>query len=484
VRARLGGDTCLLSVKAAGIGGHSGLPEAEVDMLTRVVSLFVISVLPVGAAAASSAAQGAPGPKSAQVAGEAPEFYAPDPVLAGYVHAALDANPAVKAGLEAYRAALEQVHVASALPDPMFSFGQALEAVQTRVGPQLNTVTLTQVFPWFGKLDLRGKVAVQEAAAAHEAFRARQREVIAQVKKAFYNLAYVDGALAIAREEQSLLGHYEELAQSRYASGQGLQQAVIKIQAEITKVVNRADTLQQQRETLAARLDTLMNRSPEEVIPVVAMPSVPREVPLDVKQLEAVGDAERPEIRVADALVGRGERTVDLAKKRFWPDFTVGAGFVNVGNRTDAAGVMQPPPDNGRNAFSITFGLTLPIWRGRYRADLRRAGDELSATQLRRADAYNEMAFAVRDQVVRLQTLAEQLRLVSDVLLPQIDEALRSTEAAYETGQVGMLDLLDSERSRLDVRLIRARDAADYLVALADLERAIGAPFPEATRVP
>jgi outer membrane protein, heavy metal efflux system len=454
-------------------------------MVSRVVTVFIVAALPVAAAAAPpDRAADAPARQSSQVAARAPEFYAPDPALAGYVRAALDANPAVQAGFLSYRAALERVQVASALPDPMFSFGQALEAVQTRVGPQLNTLTLTQAFPWFGKLDLRGKVAVQEAAAAHEAYRARQREVIAQVKTAFYNLGYVDSALAIAREEQSLLGHYEKLAQDRYASGQGLQQAVIKIQAEITRVVNRVDTLQQQRETLAARLDTLMNRPPAQAIPAVAAQSPPREVPLDVNRLEAVGDAARPEIKAADAQVGRDERAVELAKKSFWPDFTVGVNFVNVGNRTDAAGIAQPPPDNGQNAFSITFGITLPIWRGKYRADLQRAGEELSAARLHRSDAHNEMAFAVRDQVVRLQTLGEQLRLVTDVLLPQTDEALRSTEAAYETGQVGMLDLLDSERSRLDVRLIRARDVADYLVALADLERSIGAPFPEATRIP
>jgi cobalt-zinc-cadmium efflux system outer membrane protein len=454
-------------------------------MVRRIVALCTVSLLPIAVdVAASGPVPGPPIQQSAQAAADAPEFYAPDLALAGYVRAALGANPAVQAGLQAYRAALERVHMASALPDPMLSFGQALEAVQTRVGPQLNTVTLTQAFPWFGTLDLRGKVAVQEAAAAHETYRARQREVIAQVKRAFYNLGYVDSALAIAREEQLLLGHYEELAQARYASGQGLQQAVIKIQAEITRVANRVDTLQQQRETLAARLNTLMNRSPAQTIPVVATPSVPREVPLDVNRLEAVGDAARPEIKAADALVGRDERAVELAKKNFWPDFTVGMNFVNVGSRTDAAGIAQPPPDNGENALSITFGFTLPIWRGKYRADLRRASDELSAARLHRSDAHNEMAFAVRDQVVRVQTLGEQLRLVTDVLLPQTDEALRSTEAAYETGQVGMLDLLDSERSRLDVRLIRARDVADYLVALADLERAIGAPFPEATRVP
>jgi outer membrane protein TolC len=49
---------------------------------------------------------------------------------------------------------------------------------------------------------------------------------------------------------------------------------------------------------------------------------------------------------------------------------------------------------------------------------------------------------------------------------------------------VGVIDLLDSERSRLNVRLVHARDAADYFVALADLERAIGTPYPATTRVP
>lgn len=457
-------------------------------MSIRAVLFFAIGLLPatVGAAALSEPPRGGQAVALAQSSApaEPPEFYAPDPVLAGYIRATLESNPGVQESLASYRASLERVSIVTALPDPMLSFTQALRAVETRVGPQLDTVVLSQVFPWFGKLDLRGKVAVQDAAAARQMYRARQREVIAQVKKAFYNVAYVDSALGIAREEQALLGHYEELAQARYASGQGLQHAAIKMQAEITKIANRVDVLQQQRETLAARLNTLMNRPPEQPLPSAAIPALPLDVPLDLQRLNAIGDTERPEIQATEAQIVRGEWAVKLARKNFWPDLTVGAGLINVGTRNDAAGLMQPPPDNGRNAFTVTVGLNLPIRRDKYRADVRRAAEELSAARLRRADAHNEMAFAVRDQIVRLQTLREQLTLVGEVLLPQTNEALRSTESAYETGQVGVLDLLDSERSRLDVRLIYARETADYLVALADLERAVGAAYPAATRVP
>ena len=89
------------------------------------------------------------------------------------------------------------------------------------------------------------------------------------------------------------------------------------------------------------------------------------------------------------------------------------------------------------------------------------------------------MEFSVRDAVVRVQTLDSQIDLFETALIPQAEAALLATEAAYETGQLGALDLLDSERVLLDVRLINARYYSDYLVALAQLERAIGTSFPQ-----
>ena len=63
---------------------------------------------------------------------------------------------------------------------------------------------------------------------------------------------------------------------------------------------------------------------------------------------------------------------------------------------------------------------------------------------------------------------------------PEVDapsaayETLRATEAAYETGQLAVLDLLDSERMLIEIRLMRARYVSDSLIALSDLERAVG----------
>jgi outer membrane protein TolC len=139
---------------------------------------------------------------------------------------------------------------------------------------------------------------------------------------------------------------------------------------------------------------------------------------------------------------------------------------------------MSAPSDSGKNSLTVSIGASVPIWRDKLSAGVRQAGHELTAQQQSRAKLVNDLELDVRDQVIRLQTLADQMSLFQRVLIPQAREAQRSTEAAYQTGEVGVLDLLDSERVLLDVRLANERQRVDFLIALAELERAIGMRFP------
>ncbi len=407
------------------------------------------------------------------------DFYAVAPELRAYVTAAVESNPEIFESRARYEAARQRAPQVAALPDPVVSFTQALRSVETRVGPQLNSVTLTQAFPWFGTLELRGRVALLEATALHHLYQAARRDVIARVKEVYYDLGYVDAALGLAGEEQSLLEHYETLASARYATGQGLQQAVIRLQAEITRVIDRRHLLERQRATLAARLNTLLDRPAEKPVPAVAQLVRPP-VAVDRDELYRLGDRNRHELRAASALIEGGERSVELAKKSARPGFTASVGVTNVGRRDDAA--LLPLLDDGRNSVTVSLGLSLPLWGAKYRAGVVEAGAELRAHTRRRAAARNAMEMQVQEAVVRLETLDRQVDLLDAVLIPQTEEALRATETAYETGQLGVLELLDSERTVIDVRSMRARYLSDILIALTALERAIGTRVPGSPR--
>lgn len=428
-------------------------------------------------AGAALAAPQAPATPASQ-APAAPVFYAPQSALTRYVNRALERNPGIREAEARYRAALQQVPQVTALPDPMVGVTQSIRSPETRVGPQAEAFSVSQAFPWFGTLGLRGTVARAAADASREAIAVRQWDVVRQVKQTFYNLAYTDAALRVIQEEQALLGQYEQLAESRYASGQSPQEAVLKLQAEITKVLSRRQDLQGQRAALAARLNTLMNDPPASPVPAIAALVVPAVTP-DRAALTALGDAHRPELAASRAMQHRAESAITLARTAFRPNFTLSVGFANILTRGDAGGLANPPPDNGKNPLSISFGVTVPIHRGKYRAGVAQAAEILSAERDGFASARNAMTDAIAEQIARLETLGEQLDLFQRVLIPQSQEALRSSESAYSTGQAGVLDLLDSERVLLDVRLVIARQRADYLIALATVERAIGFQFPQ-----
>ena len=410
------------------------------------------------------------------------DFYAAAADLRAYVSEALERNPAALGSLARYRAATQRVPQVTALPDPVVSFTQALRSVETRVGPQLNSVTLSQSFPWFGTLELRGRVALLEATALYHRYQATRRNIVADVKRTYYDLAYVDADLDLAREERSLLEHYETLARARYATGDGLQQAVIRLQAEIARVVDRRYLLERQRAALAAHLNTALDRPAEQPVPPVP-PLVRPAIEADREELYRLGERSRHELRAAATLIEGSERSLELAQLASRPGFTASVGVTNVGRRDDLAALPRLA-DDGRNAVTVSVGVSLPLWGSKYRAGIEQARDELRAHTRNRAAAHNTMEMEVQEALVRLETLDRQIDLLDTVLLPQTDEALRATETAYVTGQLGVLELLDSERTRIDVRSMRARYLSDLLIALTALERAIGTRVPRAGRTP
>ena len=406
------------------------------------------------------------------------EFSAGNPQLRIYINEALDRNPGIRQSFARYQSALQRMPQVSSLPDPMLSLTQYLRSPETRVGPQTTTLSLSQKLPWFGKLSDKEKVAAKEAASLQFLYEAQRAEVVRKVKLAYYSLGYIDRAIEITNEDLSVLEHFETLARARYEQGVGLQQAVVKLQAEITRDQNRLEDLRRQRVDLEATLNSLRDLPSTTSVEKVPVEDRPK-VDIVYERLYQVGRNHRPEIQAALLQIEKNEKRIQLAHRNYWPDFTVGAGFTNVMNRSDLPGILNPPDQNGKNIFSVSASLNIPIHRKKYDAAVAEATEDKLASQELYRDMVNSMEASVRAIGFSIETSERQISLFENTLLPQADQALRSTEAAYSTGSLGVLDLLDSERVLLDVRLGLAKLDSDYMKSLAEMERATGAPFKE-----
>ncbi len=403
-----------------------------------------------------------------------------DQRLEEFITEALERSPNVRQSFAHYQAALQRIPQVTALPDPMLDLTQHVRTPETRVGPQTTLVSLSQRFPWFGKLSDQGKVAAKHAAALAELHEASKLEVVRQVKLAYYDLSYIDRAITITQEDEMLLRHYEQLAQARYSQGVGLQQGIVKLQAEITRDLNRLTILRRQRVDAEAVLNTLRDHPAETPVALVEFPQRPK-VKVNLSRLYATGRSERPEVKAAFLDIERNEKRIHLAKRQYWPDFTLGASWGNVRGRNDEFGFLSPPENNGKDVYSLTVGVNIPLFRSKYDAGVHEAAEGFSASHQAYRNTVNKVELSIRSLGFRIQTVQEQIDLFERALLPQAEQALRSTEAAYSTGTVGVIDLLDGERVLLDVRVGLARLVTDHMKALAEMERAIGSPFPEVT---
>ena len=406
--------------------------------------------------------------------------------LRGLVAEVLERNPDVARARAEAAAAEARAPQVRALPDPMAALTLFIAEPETRVGPQRLAATFSQRLPWFGKLALREREALLRAAAARAEVEAKRLALVTETRRLFYELAFLAAQEREVGNDRATLDHYEELARARYASGMGLEQAVVKIQAEITRDDNRLLEIAQRRAVLVASLNALRDRppaTPPPLSPDEPAPLPPADEPaLRFESLSATAQDARPEVARSRALIAAATTGSELAAKEYRPDVTLGLGYTVVDRRSDPAGRAMPPQGNGDDIVGLTVGVNLPVWRQQLAAGVEEAARRQSAAEETLRAVVTGIDQTVGELVERIPLTRRQLSLFDDLLRLQAQESLRSAEAAYAAGSLGALDLLDAERVLLDVEIATARTRADYQILWSRLEGAVGAPLAAATR--
>ena len=139
---------------------------------------------------------GVTGPLSAD------RFYLPDEQLRGLVSTLLEENPQVLMFWARSRSSFERVPQEKSLPDAQFTYRYFAKTPETRVGPQDHWLEFSQGVPWGGKRGLQASRA--EALASGTAWEAEdvERRLVAELKRAYFEAAYLQEALAVNSEEQ------------------------------------------------------------------------------------------------------------------------------------------------------------------------------------------------------------------------------------------------------------------------------------------
>jgi outer membrane protein TolC len=387
------------------------------------------------------------------------------------IQEALENNPQIKSAEQQQMAVTQRVEQVSALDDPMFTYTHWFSSVETRVGPLQNSFMLSQRLPFFGKLRFRGNIAEQDIEVAEQAYKATRRDVTYKVKLTYFDLYWIDQSLSILDEYQRLLQSFQEVASRKYATGMGIQANVLKAHVEISSIKERRLNFAKLREGAAARLHALLGR--EEATRIDRVSTVDTTLYVRSEQeLVQMALAARQELKATEALIQKAEFGIQLAKRNYWPDFTISASYTTVPPGRTLA------PDNGKDPWSVQAGINLPIWFGKLKAAVEEVRAARNANRMSYEDLKNEVLAEIQDLFARLKTAEQTIILYQASLIPNAERSLQSVLSSYQTGTLDFLTLLDSERMLLQFRLAYVKELANYRQQIAALQRAVGSELP------
>ncbi|NKB67703.1 MAG: TolC family protein [Candidatus Latescibacteria bacterium] len=391
-----------------------------------------------------------------------------DATLPDYRRYALLHNPALQADFARWRAALQGIAPARALPDPRFTFGYFVRHVETRVGPQEYRLGIAQLFPWFGQLDLRGQMETAAARAAQQRYEATKLDLVYQLEMAYYQLYYLERATAIQTGNRQLLAYLEKVAQTNYRAGRSTQADVLKIQMELGKLEDNLKSLEDSRHPSRTHFNAILNR------PAAAPISIPERLPPqpalpDQAELEARLD-NHPLLRALDHQLEKTRLAIEHTRKAGYPNWTLSLDYIATGGRQVAA----PPTDDGKDPLVAMLALNLPLERDKYRAETRRAQIQQQATQFDRRQLVNQLATRLHTALYQWRDSQRKIDLYGTALVPRAEQALQVTQQAFITGTGLFVDLIDAQRLRLEFQLGHQRALADRARHRAQIDQLTG----------
>ncbi len=388
----------------------------------------------------------------------------PSLVLPDLIQEALARNPELVAARQQWEAASKRVPQARSLEDPSLSVQWWNAPESFNLARAENTIVgLSQKFPFPGKLALKEEVASRSADMTEQAVRAKERDLIARLKQAYYDLFLAHKAIQIHHEQIDLLKQFVEIANARFRAGKVSQVDVLKAQVELSTLHQQLPVLEQRRDTAQGKLNQLLDRDPR--FPL-APPQEPREgrFDQDLEDLYRAATTARPELKAADLAVQRNERSRALAMREYYPDINLGVQrFQN----------FQAP--NGFGAM-VSINLPFAFWtKPKYDAALQEAAAAVAAARADLRTLENLTRFQIRDLLAKVRASWEVAVLYRTTVLPQAEQGVEAARAGYRTGRTGFLDLIEAHRAWRGFQLEYYRALVEREHRLAELEQVIGA---------
>ena len=370
------------------------------------------------------------------------------------IELALEGSPEVAAATRQWEATEGQVLQGRARPNPELAY--SLEDARSRT--RMQSWQLNLPVELGGKRAARTKAAEKSREQAQAQLNELKAALRANVAAAYFDVLTAQERLVLAKDSVALAKSSTDTVAKRVAAGKvsPVEESKARV-AEAGIRVELAQAASEQRNA-RSRLFALLGKieAPFTVLEGKAenLPPVPK-----LADLQSLISSS-PAVVLARIEVDRRKALTDLEQSKRVPDITVSAG-IQRSNETQRNillfGVSVPLPVFDRNQGNLLEALKLED----------KARDELQGATVR---LHSEVAQAQE----RLSTIAAEVQLLRQDVLPGAKSAYDAATIGFENGKFNFLEVLDAQRTYFTAKSQYLKALGEAHRAAADVDRLLG----------
>ena len=383
--------------------------------------------------------------------------------LAVYIAEAIRNNPGLRSEYQAYQAQMANAQGAGVLSDPQLSVALFPQAMHHVNGKQLATITIMQMFPWFGALKAGREQMEYKAQEAYQKFREKSLSTAFDVEKQWYSILATQEKVKAVKRKRALLNDIKKVAiylYKNYTAGRDTKMSdQLRLDAEEERLKEQTESLETQLTLQKQQFNITLHRQPNAAL------SLPDSIPLRQMPTFNWTEIERnnPKLAQYSAIQKAFKSQEEQTRAKGMPMIGVGLQYT-LNGKVD---MPMMPNMNGKDMVMPMVSVTIPIYRKKITSAIH------SAQLMERSAAYNYQSQldALQSTYLSIEQRADDIKrklklYESEVSL--LNRTLELMQKEYATGAASLTDILQTTREGIDYDLLKAEANAQYNTITAE----------------
>jgi len=390
---------------------------------------------------------------------------AADPQLASLIKDAIANNHEILMMEHRVKGARHRITQASALPDPMLMFGYQNEGWSRFTLGEMQgaqwALSISQSIPFPGKLALKEEVATREAEVAAISLQALKTRTAQRVYELYYDLFLVQRSLKLIKANYNVIQQMEDIALSRLSLGLIKQDEVSSLQTQRYMLIEQEAMLRQKAEALEGMLNAFANRDIRTTyteIPDLGLTGFD----LTLENVVRLSEENSYELKIKEQAQRVWESKVNLARREFYPDFTIGIGvFPRTGPFLDM--------------WNLTVSMNIPIFYKSKQRQMVYEAEAMGNEARHELMASRAMLQAsLREGIATIKGFKETIEVYKNALIPKAYQELEGMLYSYRVGSVGTTEVVQKIRQLIDLESAYWRQIVERQKAVIRIKALMG----------